>query len=235
MRFARRGDGTIVALENFTLSDGTVIPAGTAGGYIESSKNLSQFGTAWVLPGGYVTGNAYVSGDALIGGSAIISGDARIQGKACVESGEVYGNARVADEAYITGVNTKIYGDAVVYGNATVSDGAYVFEKARVYGNSLVSGAQARISASARIFGHASVYCLVTCTNILYSPSVSGCVETDDQSQVLDKARVSGCIILKNSILDGDAVLYGDLLIEDQHISDAGYVTNCPETKCCPD
>ena len=244
MRFARRGNGIIVALKEFTLSDGTVIRAGTAGGYIAHSRNLFQSGTAWVLPGGIVTGDASVSGDAIIGSSAVISGSARVQGEARVISGEVSGKARVADEADIAGSSTKIYGSAIIYGKAKVLDGAQVFERARVYGNAVVSGPYAMISASARIFGHADVRCLVTSKaggsgvpgyNIDDSPSISGCVETDTVSQVLCDARVAGCVILRNTILDCDAIVYGDLLIEDQVINDAGYVTNCPEKKCCPD
>ena len=49
-----------------------VISSGDAGGWIESEKNLSQDGDAWV------------SGDALVYGNARVSGDARVYGNASI-------------------------------------------------------------------------------------------------------------------------------------------------------
>ena len=46
------------------------VKAGDKGGFIESEKNLSQDGNAWV------------SGDAKVYGSAWVSGDARVYGNA---------------------------------------------------------------------------------------------------------------------------------------------------------
>lgn len=78
------------------LRDFGNVKEGDIGGYIESEKNLSQDGNAWV------SGDAWVYGDACVSGDACVYGDARVYGDACV-----YGNARV-------------YGDARVYGNADI-------------------------------------------------------------------------------------------------------------------
>ena len=70
---------------------------GKLGGYIESEKNLSMSGNAWV------GGDAWVSGDAQVFGDAWVSGDAR-----------VFGNAWVSGDA-------QVFGDAWVFGNARIN------------------------------------------------------------------------------------------------------------------
>ena len=73
------------------LADFGSVTTGDQGGYIESEKNLSQSGNAWVYDNAKVYGNARVYGNA-----------------------KVYGNARVYD-------NAKVYDNAIVYGNAEVT------------------------------------------------------------------------------------------------------------------
>ena len=60
------------------------VAAGDLGGYVESEKNLSHDGNAWV------SGDARVSGDAEVYGNAWVSGDAEVYGDAWVS-----GDARV--------------------------------------------------------------------------------------------------------------------------------------------
>ena len=62
------------------LSSFGCVSAGDLGGFLESEKNLSQNGDAWVY------GNAEVSGNARVYGNAEVSGNAR-----------VYGNAEVSE------------------------------------------------------------------------------------------------------------------------------------------
>ena len=87
------------------LRDFGNVTKGDIGGYIESEKNLSQDGNAWV------SGNACVYGDAWVSGNACVYGDAWVYGDAC------------------------IYGDAWVYGDACVYGDAWVYGNARVYGD----------------------------------------------------------------------------------------------------
>ena len=98
------------------------IAKGDIGGWIESEKNLSQGGDAWV------SGNARVFGDAWVSGNAWVFGDA------CVS-----GNARVFGDAWVSG-NARVSGDAWVSGNARVSGDACVFGDAWVFGDACVSG-----------------------------------------------------------------------------------------------
>ena len=87
------------------LKDFHNVKEGEFGGYIESEKNLSQEGNAWVY------GNAWVSGDARVYGDAW-----------------VYGNVRVSDDACVSG-NARVYGNARVSGNACVSGNAQVLNR----------------------------------------------------------------------------------------------------------
>ena len=76
------GNRTLYRIQ--ALRDFGNVKEGDIGGYIESEKNLSQDGNAWVY------GNARVYGD------ACVYGNARVSGNACV-----YGNARVYGNADI--------------------------------------------------------------------------------------------------------------------------------------
>ena len=64
------------------LSSFGYVSAGDLGGFLESEKNLSQNGNAWVSGNARVYGNAEVSGNARVSGSAEVSGSARVSGNA---------------------------------------------------------------------------------------------------------------------------------------------------------
>ncbi len=94
------------------------VSAGDRGGFVESEKNLSHDGDAWVY------GNAKVYDSATISGNAIVYGDA-----------EVYGRATVSDLARV-GDDAKIYGSAIVCDLATISGNSTICDLAVVGGNS---------------------------------------------------------------------------------------------------
>ena len=84
------------------------IKKGELGGWIESEKNLSQYGDAWVGGDAKVSGNATVSDNAWVSNNATVGGDATVDG-----------NAWVGDNAVVCG-NANVYGHATISGNATV-------------------------------------------------------------------------------------------------------------------
>ena len=90
------------------------IAKGDIGGWIESEKNLSQGGDAWVSGNARVFGDAWVSGNAWVFGDACVSGNARVFGDAWVS-----GNARVSGDACVFG-DAWVFGDACVSGNASI-------------------------------------------------------------------------------------------------------------------
>ena len=90
------------------LKDFSNVQEGEFGGYIESERNLSHKGNAWVYGDAHVYGNAWVYGDARVYGDAWVYGNACVSGDACVS-----GNAWVCGNACVSG-------DACVSGNAWV-------------------------------------------------------------------------------------------------------------------
>ena len=70
------------------------IKKGELGGWIESEKNLSKDGDAWVYDNAKVYDNARVGGDATVGENATVGGDATVSGNA-----KVSGDAKVRRNA----------------------------------------------------------------------------------------------------------------------------------------
>lgn len=54
------------------------VKKGDFGGYIETEKNLSQDGDAWIYGNAQVYDNARIDGNAIIGGNAKVCGEAKI-------------------------------------------------------------------------------------------------------------------------------------------------------------
>ena len=94
------------------------VECGEKGGWIESEKNLSQCGNAWVRDNAIVSGNTWVRDNATVSGNAVVSDNAMVRGNAWVR-----GNAIVSGYA-------RVSGKAVVGDNAVVSDNAMVRENA---------------------------------------------------------------------------------------------------------
>ena len=115
------------------------VKKGDVGGYVESEKNLSQSGNAWVSGNAKVYGNAEVSGNAKVYGNAWVSGNAKVYGNA-----EVSGNAKVYGDAKVSG-NAEVYGNAdyIVFKNNWSSGRYFTYTKSNkkwkvgcFYGNS---------------------------------------------------------------------------------------------------
>lgn len=122
------------------------VKAGEKGGYIESEKNLSHEGDAWVYHDAIAYEYAIVSGNARVCGNAKISGFVCIYDNAIVdenavvdEAASVHGYACVGGEARVNGV-ACIRGHAQVSGKATISKGVNLSGFERIYGNAEVLG-----------------------------------------------------------------------------------------------
>ena len=126
------------------LKDFRNVEKGEIGGYIESKRNLSHEGDAWVSGDARVSGNARVCGDAWVSGNAQVYDKARVSGDA-----RVSGNARVCGNAWVSG-------DARISGYAWVSGDAWVYGDAQVSGDAQVCG-DARVSGNARVLNRHSV------------------------------------------------------------------------------
>ena len=88
------------------------VECGAKGGWIESEKNLSQRGSAWVDDNATVSGDAEVGGNVLVGDNAVVGDNAKVGG-----------NAIVREDSVVIG-NAKVGGNACVGGNAVVRENA---------------------------------------------------------------------------------------------------------------
>ena len=136
------------------------VECGEKGGWIESEKNLSQCGSAWIYNNATVFGNATVRENAVVSGyatvcdNATVRENARISGKATVcgnavvkDNATVCGDAMVCENAWVSR-NARISGDATVCENAMVFGNAWVSRNAKVSGN-------ATVCENAMVFGNA--------------------------------------------------------------------------------
>ena len=94
---------------------------GDLGGWVESEKNLSQFGKCWIADDAVVYNNGYVGDDAWVGNNA-----------------RVFDNASILENAYV-GEDAKIFEYATIKGLAMVFGKAQVRNFAMVYGNAEIS------------------------------------------------------------------------------------------------
>ncbi len=87
----------IMALRDI-LSDRLIVVSGQKGGYIESERNLSHNGDAWICDGCIVRDSAFVCMDALIKGKSEIWGEAYVSGKVTISHSLVRDNIVVSDD-----------------------------------------------------------------------------------------------------------------------------------------
>jgi UDP-3-O-[3-hydroxymyristoyl] glucosamine N-acyltransferase len=94
------------------------IKEGDLGGFVETDKNLSHEGDAWVGGDAMVLDGATVSGNAHVFGKALMHGD---DAKAFDEA-KIFGNAKIYNSAWIYG-NAQIHGNAEIFGNRIINYG----------------------------------------------------------------------------------------------------------------
>lgn len=144
------------------IKDFGTVKTGSLGGWVESSKNLSQYGTCWVADNAIVCDDAVVSESAIVRNNAVVCALAIVSGET-----EVSKSAIVSGESCVSGTS-KVSGDSQVYGKATVinasvdesssvEDSAVVEDGAVVRGTALVAGT-ANVSGRVTIKGSALVY-----------------------------------------------------------------------------
>ncbi len=104
------------------------VECGDLGGYIESERNLSHDGNAWVgndaevYGFGQVTGNGLVAGKAEVCDHAIVRGNARVTGKSMIG-----GSITVQGDAWLLDY-LNLCGQAVITGDAWVKEKDDVLE-----------------------------------------------------------------------------------------------------------
>lgn len=117
------------------------VRAGDIGGWVESEKNLSQDGDAWVMHDAIVIDDATVSDNALV-----------YEGARIMDQANVFGEAYVGGESVVKDC-AKVYGHARVDGLSDIRDNARVFENARVNGCAMICD-EAEVSGWAKVEGN---------------------------------------------------------------------------------
>jgi hypothetical protein len=102
------------------------VPAGTMGGYVESSRNLSNLDSCWIYDDAVVMGNAKVSDGAIIRGNAVVKDDSGIYDN-CIVGGKaiIQGSAVLFDDVKVGGT-ANIGGISKFYGDIKVMKGEYL-------------------------------------------------------------------------------------------------------------
>lgn len=90
------------------LKDFGDVHRGDKGGFVESEKNLSKEGNAWIYDKAKIFDNAKVFGNVKVFGNA-----------------QIYDNACISEYAYVTD-NACVYKDALVFGNVDIHGNAEI-------------------------------------------------------------------------------------------------------------
>ncbi|MBL5899709.1 hypothetical protein I7V27_12280 [Lelliottia amnigena] len=133
------------------------LTAGTYGGFVETSENLSQNGACWIWHDAKVFGNARVCDNARVHGCAEVSGNAIISDNAlifgrytgpCLQVSDhvnVSGNAFIGDNAQLSGNvkvkdHAKVFGHVRIYDHAQISGHAMLYDNAKIWGRAVING-----------------------------------------------------------------------------------------------
>lgn len=128
----RTPDGKLLK-QLVALKDFDTVQAGDRGGYIQSSKNLTQEGNCWVYDNAMVFGNAKVSNDAKIYGNSKVFGNAEVFGWVHITGNSfIHEHATVCGKAIIS--SSTVDGGGLVGGDAVINDGSKVSGDAIVIG-----------------------------------------------------------------------------------------------------
>lgn len=132
------------------LRDFGNVKAGTIGGFVSCSDNLSQEGNCWIADNAVAAEFSCVQRDAVLSGEACLSGFAWIGGQS-----RVTGNAVMTDY-------TSAYDNAFIGGFAYLCEGASVFENGHVetkfQRNFRTMRGLTTVRGNARLLDHAAMY-----------------------------------------------------------------------------
>ena len=178
----------IIALKTIVDKTGHIIAKkGDKGGYVQSERNLSQYGRCWIANDAMVFDNAEVRHNAQIRHSAKIYNWAKVY-----DNAEVSDNAKVFQTAYVSGKScirhfAEVYGDAKVYGKVLVRGYAKVYDKAKLFNQAVIAGC-AEVSGTTYVSDKAKVYGKA----LVKSAHIWGCAEVFDNASVHVASNIYG-------------------------------------------
>lgn len=131
-----------------------------------------------------------------------------------LDEAKVYGNAKVYDNAIISGFS-NVYDESEVFGNAVVSAYVSVFDQAKIYGNAEVTN-DAVVKNEAQVFGYAKVERFA---EIMGHAVVYGHAKISGNAEIQDYARVYGYSqVLDSVVVKGDGLVHGHVIVKNSTI-----------------
>lgn len=114
------------------LCDFDDVKKGDLGGFVESERNLSQYGNCWIYNDAIAYGSGRVTENAKIYDKVKVYGNAEVSGDAYI-----YGNVRVRDSAWVYGV-TEIDGAVSIKGTSEVRN-CFISGSLDITGNAVIN------------------------------------------------------------------------------------------------
>lgn len=201
------------------LIDFEDVEKGDLGGYVESTKNLSQDGFCWIYGDAKVYESAYVGDRAAVCDNADIHGGSKILHNALVEN-----NARISGSSKI--LHDAIIQDNAIIENSIICDNVQIIGYAQIKDSGIENQSEVKdgvqIEHSHIMAGYYSDNAYVfnsDINGITYNVNVSG------NSKILVSNISGGEInicensIIESSKLDGDIFMSGETKISNSEIS----------------
>lgn len=155
---------TVMLRQIIALRDFADVARGSAGGWVENERALSQAGRCWIYdPNSAVFDGGRVDGDARITQTCLIRGSARVGGSAWIDNAEISHGAIICDN--VTVQNSRVHGACCLSGDACILDNSDIIATLgmtsdgslalQIYDRACVS--RSRVVHQAQIYGDAVV------------------------------------------------------------------------------
>lgn len=114
-----------------------LIKKGTAGGYVESEKNLDQNGKCWIDNFSFIVDSAYVTEDSIINRSTI-QGNSLIKGTSFIQISEIFDNSIIEDSSFEKAIvkNNVYIAKSKIYAS-TIQDDVEIYNNSYIFSSTL--------------------------------------------------------------------------------------------------
>lgn len=130
----------IMAARDITLANGSMVAAGTLGGWIEKESNLSHHANCWVADEAKVFANAKIIDSARASGHAQAFHQAKLAGRSQIcDHAKAFGNTNMYDDARLSGY-AKLSNSVNLSGNAQVCDTVHLLGNLYATGDTKFQG-----------------------------------------------------------------------------------------------
>ena len=202
---------TVMLYQIIALRDFADVACGSAGGWVEDQRALSQRGNCWIYDANSaVFDDARVDGDARITQTCLISGGARVSGSAWIDGAEISHGAIIGDN--VTVRNSRVRGPCRLADHAQILDQCDIIA---------LAGMTADLSLPLQIYDRARVSrSRVVHQAQIYGDAVVNNAFIEHRAEIFDLARLEGNEVNNVWVCDC-AKVFGRARIVAGHESDA--------------